>query len=155
MLKLKAIAAMALNRTIGYQQRLPWHLSEELKHFKETTLNQTLLMGRKTFESMGARPLPHRKTYILTTQDVPYEGVQIIHSIEALNSVNETVWLCGGAQIYKQFLPSCSELILSVIQKEYPGDAFFPPFEHLFEKKEIIQSNATFEVQRWVRKNGV
>ena len=91
MAQLKAIAAMALNRTIGYHQQLPWHIPEELKHFRETTLNQTLLMGRKTFESMGSRPLPHRQTYILTTKDISYEGVKTIHSINELDSIDGTV----------------------------------------------------------------
>ena len=152
MAHLKAIAAMALNRTIGYKQQLAWHIPEELKHFKETTLNQTLLMGRKTFESMGARPLPHRQTYLLTTQDITYDGAKTIHSIDELDSLDTTVWLCGGAQLYKQFLPLCSELILSIIQKEYEGDAFFPPFEHLFEKNEVIKPSSEFEIQRWFRK---
>ena len=153
MAQLKAIAAMALNRTIGFKQQLPWHISEELKHFRATTLNQTLLMGRKTFESMGSRPLPHRQTYILSTRDIAYEGVKTIHSINELDSLDDTVWICGGAQIYEQFLPLCSELLLSVIQKEFEGDVFFPPFEHLFTQKEILKRTDSFEIQRWIRKN--
>ena len=153
MAQLKAIAAMALNRTIGFKQQLLWHISEELKHFRATTLNQTLLMGRKTFESMGSRPLPHRQTYILSTRDIAYEGVKTIHSINELDSLDDTVWICGGAQIYEQFLPLCSELLLSVIQKEFEGDVFFPPFEHLFTQKEILKRTDSFEIQRWIRKN--
>ena len=153
MFEMKAIAAMALNRVIGNNQQLPWHIPEELKHFRETTLNQTLLMGRKTFESMGARPLPHRKTYILTTNNTRFEGVHTIHSINELDTLNETIWLCGGAKIYEQFLPQCSELILTVILQTFDGDAFFPPFEHLFEKKEIIKQTDRFEIQRWIRKH--
>ncbi len=151
--EMKAIAAMALNRTIGYHQELPWHIPEELKHFRTTTLHQTLLMGRKTFESMGSHPLPQRTTYILTTKNTKYKGVQTIHSINELANINETIWLCGGAKIYEQFLPLCSELILTVIQKNFDGDTFFPPFEHLFSLKKIINHTDNFEIQHWVRKN--
>ena len=80
----KAIAAMSINRVIGCQQQLPWHIPEELKWFKQVTLNQTLLMGRKTFESMGCRPLPQRKTYVLTRNHVSFQGIEVIHSPEEL-----------------------------------------------------------------------
>lgn len=149
--EMKAIAAMALNRVIGNNQQLPWHIPEELKHFRATTLNQTILMGRKTFESMGTRPLPHRRTYILSTNNTRYEGVHTIHSINELNAIDGTIWVCGGAKIYEQLLPLCSELILTVIQQEFEGDVFFPHFEHLFEKKEIINRTNRFEIQRWVQ----
>ena len=156
MVTFKAIAAMASNRVIGRNNRLPWHLSEELQHFRQTTLHQTLLMGRKTFESMGSRPLPQRTTYVLTHRAFPAEGVRVITDISQISATVETVWVCGGASVYAQLLPICDELLLSVIFQTYDGDAFFPPFEHLFKKEEIVKKTDTFEIQRWVsiQKNG-
>lgn len=149
MAEFKAIVAMGLNRSIGYQQRLPWHIPEELKWFRQTTLHQTLLMGRKTFESMGCRPLPQRTTYVLTHQNIQYKGVKTIQSVHDLNNIEGPIWICGGAHIYEQFLPLCSEIFLSIVQNNYPGDAFFPPFENLFRKAEILKKTDQFEVQKW------
>lgn len=147
----KAIAAMASNRTIGDNGRLPWRISEELQWFRQTTLNQVLLMGRKTFESIGGRPLPQRTTYVLSSQKTIYEGAHTIASIDELATLTGTVWLCGGARVYEQFLPLCSELLLSVIYKPYEGDAVFPKFEHLFQKQGILKTTQEFKVQRWIR----
>ena len=156
MVAFKAIAAMASNRVIGRGNRLPWHLPEELQHFRQTTLHQTLLMGRKTFESTGSRPLPQRTTYVLTHHAFPAENVHVITDISQIPATVETVWVCGGASIYAQLLPICDELLLSVIFQMYDGDAFFPPFEHLFRKERILKKTDTFEIQRWVsiQKNG-
>ena len=147
---LKAIAAMSVNRVIGRDNRLPWNLPEELQHFRQTTLHQTLLMGRKTFESMGCRPLPNRTTFVLTHRTFPAEGVHVITDISQIPATVETVWVCGGATVYAQLLPLCDELLLSVIRQSYDGDAFFPPFEHLFQKTEVVKKTETFEVQRWL-----
>lgn len=150
MVTFKAIAAMASNRVIGRNNRLPWHLSEELQHFRQTTLHQTLLMGRKTFESMGSRPLPQRTTYVLTHRAFPAENVHVITDISQIPATVKTVWVCGGASIYAQLLPICDELLLSVIRQTYDGDAFFPPFEHLFKKVDVVKKTEAFEVQRWI-----
>ena len=147
----KAIAAMASNHVIGNNGKLPWHIPEELQWFRQTTLHQILLMGRKTFESMGCRPLPYRTTYVLSSQKISYEGIRAITSIDELSDLQETIWLCGGTHIYEQFLPLCSELFLSVIHKPYEGDAFFPEFEHLFKKQSILKTTEVFDVQKWVR----
>ena len=148
----KAIAAMASNRVIGKDQRLPWHIPEELSWFRQVTLHQTLLMGRKTFESMGCKALPQRTTYVLSSnQNVNFPHVSIIPSLSALEAIKGTVWVCGGMRIYEQFLPICSELILSVIKEGYEGDAFFPKFEHIFSLRSILKQTDKFEVQQWVR----
>lgn len=147
----KAIAAMSINRVIGCQQQLPWHIPEELKWFKQVTLNQTLLMGRKTFESMGCRPLPQRKTYVLTRNHVSFQGVEVIHSPEELYGLGGTVWVCGGAHVYEQLLPICDELILSIIPQTIEGDAFFPSFESYFKLNAILKQTDAFEVQSWVK----
>ena len=74
----------------------------------------------------------------------------MITDISQIPETAETVWVCGGASIYAQLLPICDELLLSVIFQTYDGDAFFPPFEHLFKKEEILKKTDTFEVQRWI-----
>ena len=141
---------MSVNRVIGRDNRLPWNLPEELQHFRQTTLHQTLLMGRKTFESMRCRPLPNRTTFVLTHRAFPAEGVHVITDISQIPATVETVWVCGGATVYAQLLPLCDELLLSVIRQSYDGDAFFPPFEHLFQKTEVVKQTEAFEVQRWL-----
>ena len=140
---------MASNRIIGNNGKLPWHIPEELQWFRQTTLHQILLMGRKTFESMGCRPLPQRTTYVLSSQKVPYEGIHAISSIDALNELQGTVWLCGGAYMYEQFLPLCSELFLTVIHNTYEGDTVFPKFEHLFKQQSVLKITEAFEIQKW------
>ena len=149
----KAIAAMSINRVIGCQQQLPWHIPEELQWFKQVTLNQTLLMGRKTFESMGCRPLPQRKTYVLTRNIISFQGVEVIHDPEELYGLGGTVWVCGGAHVYEQLLPICDELILSVIPQTVEGDAFFPTFESHFKLNAILKQTDAFEVQSWIKKD--
>lgn len=147
----KAIAAMASNRTIGNNGKLPWHIPEELQWFRKTTLHQTLLMGRKTFESMGCRPLPQRTTYVLSSKEISYEGIHAITSLNELANIQGTVWLCGGAHMYEQFLPLCSELFLTVIHRAYEGDAVFPNFEHLFKQQAVLKTTEDFEIQRWIK----
>ena len=142
---------MASNRVIGNNGKLPWHIPEELQWFRQTTLHQTLLMGRKTFESMGCRPLPQRTTYVLSSQEISYEGIRAITSIDELSNLQGVVWLCGGAHMYEQFLPLCSELFLTIIHNPYEGDAVFPKFEHLFKQQAILKTTEAFEVQRWER----
>ena len=156
MVTFTAIAAMTSDRVIGRNNRLPWHLPEELQHFRQTTLHQTLVMGRKTFESMGCRPLPQRTTYVLTRHIFARDDVQVITDVSQIPATVETVWVCGGASIYAQLLPICDELLLSVIRQPYDGDTFFPPFEHLFRKVEVVKKSEAFEVQRWlaIKKTG-
>jgi len=136
-MRIALIAAMTKNNVIGNQNKLPWHFPEELKYFKKITLGKPIIMGRKTFESMGSRPLPNRPNIILT-QDKHFlaEGCTIVHSVEealkvASNKVagtgnNEEIMVIGGAKIYQQFLPLASRLYLTIIHEEYTGDAYFP-----------------------------
>ncbi len=147
----KAIAAMSINRVIGCQQQLPWHVPEELQWFKQVTLHQTLLMGRKTFESMGCRPLPQRKTYVLSRNFISFQGVEVIHAPEELYGLGGTVWVCGGAHVYQQLLPICDELILSIIPQIIEGDAFFPPFESYFKLNATLKQSDAFKVQSWIK----
>jgi dihydrofolate reductase len=148
----KAIAAMSENRVIGNQGGIPWHLPEDFKWFKQTTMGDILVMGRKTYASIG-RPLPGRQTYVLSRQQQAIEGVEIIHSLDTLNKLktDRTIWIAGGGDIYKQLLPMCEELYLSRVHREVEGDAFFPEFESSFELNDILLDAPGFTVERWVR----
>ncbi len=142
MQRLVAIVAMSANRVIGREGRLPWHYSEDLKFFKRTTLGHPILMGRATFESIG-KPLPGRQNIVLSRTMAPREGVTVIRAVSELPQVcdtAETVFVIGGAKVFDDLLPRCDALYLTFISKEYEGDVLLPPFEHLFELKEIIGS---------------
>ncbi|MFQ3224454.1 MAG: dihydrofolate reductase [Lentimonas sp.] len=151
--KFKAIAAMAENRVIGNQGDIPWHLPEDFKWFKKTTMAAILVMGRKTYESIG-RPLPGRKTFVLSRTPREIPGVHSFTDLEMLDhfETDKTIWIAGGGEIYKQMLPRCSELYLTRVHRTVEGDAYFPEFEHLFELAETVQENADFTVERWVKK---
>lgn len=148
---MKAIVATALNGVIGLDNALPWHLPEDLKFFKAMTLGQTLLMGRKTFESLP-KLLPGRKTIILSRKDLSVPGGKVIHSFEELFSlpIEGELWICGGAQIYALALPYCEELYLTRVKQVVAGDTYFPPFEPPFVQKETIQETPLFSILRYV-----
>ena len=151
--QLIAIVAMAGNRVIGRDGKLPWHLPEDLKFFKRTTLGHPILMGRKTFDSIG-RPLPGRKNIVLSRTMPPREGVEVIRDISELPRVcgdAEKVFLIGGAQLFAELLPRCSGLYLTWIEQEYEGDVMLPPFEHLFVIEDIIGGGDGFEFRYYER----
>ena len=130
-MRLSIIAAMSLNRVIGRDNRLPWHLPADWAHFKKLTMGHCLLMGRKTLESIG-RPLPGRTTVVLTRQrEYASPGVRVTHSLEeALRMVSgDEVFIAGGAEIYRQTLPRAERLYLTVIQATLEGDTYFPEFD--------------------------
>jgi len=127
--RIAVIAAMAINRVIGIENRLPWHLPEDLKHFKALTLGHHIVMGRKTYESIG-RPLPGRTT-VIVTRDPGYrvEGCLTAHSIDeaiVLSAADDEVFFVGGAELYAQVLSRADRLYLTEIQIEVAGDAHFP-----------------------------
>jgi dihydrofolate reductase len=125
------IWAMGENRTIGKDNDMPWHLPADLAYFKKVTSGHTVLMGRKTHESIG-RSLPNRKNIIIThNKEYKAEGCTVVHSVEeALNHTNEDeVFVIGGAQIYDVFLPTADRLYITQIEQSFDGDAFFPPFD--------------------------
>ena len=131
-MRLSIIAAMSANRVIGNNNNLPWRLPADLKRFKSLTMGHHLIMGRKTFESIG-KPLPGRTTVVITHQTgFAPEGVLVAHSIDqALDVVtgDDEVFVAGGAQIYQQMLPRADRLYLTSIHEEFEGDTNFPEFE--------------------------
>jgi dihydrofolate reductase len=146
----KAIAAMSLNRVIGNGNQIPWHLPEDFKWFKATTTGHIIVMGRKTFESIG-KPLPNRETIVLSRSKFSHPGVKTVCSLEELPAMTapRQVFICGGAQIYEQALPLCSELLLTLVKRQVEGDAFFPKFEDQFQLAETIQETADFKILRY------
>lgn len=149
----KAIAAMSLNRVIGAGNQIPWHLPEDFKWFKELTTGNVIVMGRKTFESIG-KPLPNRETIILSRSQFSFPGVRTISDLTEINLANESreVFICGGAQVYTQALPLCSELYLTLVKREVKGDAFFPAFEHSFQLFEEVRDTPEFKILRYRQK---
>jgi dihydrofolate reductase len=150
----KAIAAMSLNRVIGAGNKIPWHLPEDFKWFKATTTGHVIVMGRKTFESIG-KPLPNRETVVLSRSAWAHPGVRTICSLEELSGLagDRQVFICGGAQIYEQALPLCSDLFLTLVKREVAGgDAFFPPFEDKFELAEEIRDTPEFKILHYRRR---
>jgi dihydrofolate reductase len=125
------IAAVSDNNVIGRGNALPWRIPEDLARFKALTLESTLVMGRKTFESIG-RPLPGRTTLVLTRRtDFAAPGVLVAHSpAEAVSLVRGPhAFVAGGADVYELFLPRATKLFLTRVHAEYEGDTFFPRFD--------------------------
>jgi dihydrofolate reductase len=143
----KAIAAMSLNRVIGAGNRIPWHLPEDFKWFKAMTTGHVLVMGRKTFESIG-RPLPNRTTIVLSRCAFSAPGVTVVPSLDFLRPEGDAreYFICGGAEVYAQALPRCSDLYLTLVKREVEGDTFFPPFEEMFELVSMVQENPDFRI---------
>ena len=129
---LHMIYARARNGVIGKQGQLPWHLPEDLAHFKRTTLGQPVVMGRVTWESLPEkfRPLPGRTNVVVSRQtSFKATGAQVVSSLEAamaLFPTNEVVWLIGGAQLYAQALSMASQIVVTEIDADFEGDAFAP-----------------------------
>ncbi|MFH1462257.1 MAG: type 3 dihydrofolate reductase [bacterium] len=132
-LKISIIAALGNNRVIGINNTLPWNLPADLKHFHKLTLEKPVIMGQKTFESIG-RPLPGRTNIILTRdENFQAENCIIVNSIEkALEAAKgfEEVMICGGVSVYKQFLALADRMHLTLIEGDFKGDAYFPEFDY-------------------------
>lgn len=126
---LSAIVAMSENRVIGINNQLPWRLPADLNHFKTITTGHPIIMGRKTYESIG-RPLPNR-TNIILTRDHQFNatGCLVAHSLaDAIQHANdsEEIFIIGGAEIYKQCLVDVSRIYLTIVHNQFEGDAYFP-----------------------------
>jgi dihydrofolate reductase len=149
----KAIAAMSLNRVIGRGNSIPWHLPEDFKWFKKMTTGQVVVMGRKTFQSIG-KPLPNRTTIVLTRSGESIPGVVKVSSLaeidcKTLGLPGREIFICGGAEIYAQALPSCSDLYLTLVKRTVEGDTFFPPFEDRFELVAVLAETPEFKIQHY------
>jgi dihydrofolate reductase len=179
----KAIAAMSENRVIGAGNQIPWHLPEDFKWFKRMTSGHVVIMGRKTFETIG-KPLPNRVNIVLTRHpgrlkksfpelfggawvargktrvesafqfDLPQVGgvaatdLRLVKSFLKLSPEDSPLdfFICGGAQVYEQALPLCSDLYLTRVKRVVEGDTFFPPFEDRFAEHGQIQDDPDFTI---------
>lgn len=187
----KAIAAMSLNRVIGAGNKIPWHLPEDFKWFKQLTSGNVVIMGRKTFESLG-KPLPNRINIVLSRHpgrlqrdfpgvfgnawvgrgkthipDRPHQfelpkvggaaavDLRIIKDVLKLDPASSPLefFIAGGAQVYEQTLPFCSDLYLTVVKREVEGDAFFPPFEDKFDLVATLRDEPEFKILHYRHKS--
>ena len=153
-------AAIGKNNVIGINNDLPWKLSGDLKYFAKTTTGKSVLMGRKTFESILSKlgkPLPNRKNYVLSRTENYIDGVEIIKDLQtfANEKKNEEVFIIGGASVYEQALPLVDRMYLTEVEYEGAGDAFFPEFnpadwmlinEEKHEKDEKNEYNYSFKI---------
>lgn len=131
MKNLTIIVAMSENNVIGLNGKLPWHMPSDLKRFKNLTINNSVIMGRKTFESIG-RILPNRENIILTKQNnFNIYGAKIANNLEdAIKQSSNNVFIIGGEEIYRQTLPIVNKLEITKIHRNYDGNAFFPKINY-------------------------
>ena len=142
---------MAQNRAIGCGNKIPWHIPEDFKWFKQLTMGNILVMGRKTFESIG-KPLPGRTTFILSHQKTLFPGVQIITSLDEIKKYlseddKRSIFICGGANVYSQTIHLCTDVYLTLVKRTVlEADTFMLPFEHLFSKSTTLQDHSEFSI---------
>ncbi|HPE43104.1 MAG TPA: dihydrofolate reductase [Bacteroidales bacterium] len=157
------IVAMAQNRAIGINNNMPWHLSADLKRFKKLTSGHSVIMGRKTFESLPGGPLPNRRNIILseTLNPVPKSCEKVESIAEALRLTNQEqeVFVIGGGSIYEQFLPLADKLYLTIIEADFEADTYFPFINYndweLTEKEVMdndLQSDFVYRFETYERK---
>jgi dihydrofolate reductase len=147
----KAIVAMSLNRAIGKDNKLPWHLPEDLKWFKKLTTGNVIVMGRKTWESIG-KPLPNRESIVVTRSEIPG-----IRTVTTLNAIDPTAdprehFIIGGAQLFREAFPHCSDLYLTLVKRHVDGDVFLDPFEDRFQLAETILDNPEMSILHYRQK---
>ena len=150
---LTAIAAVAQNGVIGNNNDLIWHLPDDLKHFKNLTKGHTIIMGRKTWESIGAKPLPHR-THVVITRNFDYEaqGAEVVTTIdEALEIArdDEQPFIVGGAEIYKLALPFLKRMEITLVHHDFEGDTSFPDFDDSQWKETRSTYHKADEKHKW------
>ena len=143
--RFKAIVAMSLNRAIGKDNKLPWHLPEDLKWFKKLTTGHVIIMGRKTWDSIG-KPLPNRESIVVTRTEIP--GIRTVRNLSEINPNADAreYFVIGGAQLFQEALPLCSDLFLTLVKREVEGDVFLGTFEDRFVLRETIQDAPDFSI---------
>ncbi|MGB5686255.1 MAG: dihydrofolate reductase [Candidatus Electrothrix sp.] len=155
------IAAMAANRVIGRGKTIPWDIPGEQTRFKEITMGHNLIMGRKTWESIG-QPLPGRRN-IVVTRNLEFQapGAEVVHSLEqgfALTEGEKKVFVIGGAQLYQLALERADTLILTELEQEIAGDAFFPAFScppFVLVRTEEVEEPMSYSIRTYQRRKGM
>ena len=149
-----AIVAMTRNRVIGKNNKIPWRLPGEQKWFKAITMGHAVLMGRKTFESIG-RPLPGRHNIVVTrSRDI--EGVEVVRDLQEFDpnpyeENGKNLFVIGGSEIYRALLPRCKAIYVTMVKQEHDGDTYFPEFESGFEIQEVIRETPEYDMLRYGR----
>jgi len=148
-MSIKLICAISKNNVIGKDNKLPWNISEDLKRFKELTSNNLIVMGRKTFDSIG-RPLPNRKNIVLSkNKSLIIDSVEVFNSpadvidYHKKNSEQKDLYVIGGTYIYELFFEYCEYLYITFVDKEYLGDAFFPKVD--WNKWKLISEESGYD----------
>jgi dihydrofolate reductase len=148
------IVAMTAQRLIGKDGTLPWHLPDDLAFFKQTTSGHAIVMGRKTFDSIG-RPLPKRQNIVLTRdRSWSHPGVTVIHDTRELSNaltMPGEVYIIGGAEIYQAFLPQTDALLITHVKENFSGDTYFPAYDAEFPHQEVVLEHEAFTVMRHTR----
>ncbi|MEI6533289.1 MAG: dihydrofolate reductase [Candidatus Roizmanbacteria bacterium] len=154
------IACISKNRGLGYKNKLLWKISEDLKFFRDTTLHHPIIMGRKTYESIG-KPLPNRTNIVVSrNKALVIQGCIVVDSLEKAiveaQKINKTIFIIGGSEIYKQGIVLADTLYLTCINADAPqADSFFPEFADAFSHKEVLMrgnhEHITFEIKKYTR----
>jgi dihydrofolate reductase len=151
----KAIAAMTPSRVIGRGNTIPWKIPGEQKWFKEVTMGHCVLMGSKTYVSIG-KPLPGRRNLVVSRKQY-WEGVELIRDLAQFNPADyqEEIFVIGGAEIYRQLLDRCDELLITRLKAEYSGDIYFPEYESKFRIVEQLRETPDYRIFRYARRDPV
>jgi dihydrofolate reductase len=151
--RFKAIVAMSLNRAIGKDNKLPWHIPEDLRWFKKLTTGNVIIMGRKTWDSIG-KPLPNRESIVISRSPQKIAGIRTVQSLSEIDPARDErdYFIIGGAQLFEAALPLCSDIFLTLVKREVDGDVFLPPFEDEFQLVEVIDEKPEFSIQHFRRK---
>ena len=151
------IVAMTKDKVIGLNGSIPWHISEEIKLFKQLTINNTVIMGRITYESIG-KPLPDRNNIVISSTLKSIEGVDVCTDLQKgigqAEKYNKKIFIIGGAQIYKAALPLIDKLYISWIKKDYKGDIYFPDFDISSWNIEKKETHDEFDFIIYIQKEG-
>ncbi|MCK9408603.1 MAG: dihydrofolate reductase [Bacteroidetes bacterium] len=159
-MKLTIIAAMNAKRVIGNNGEIPWSIPEDLHRFKQLTVGHTVLMGRKTFVSIG-KPLPERRNIVLTRSGRLMPGAEYAISIDSALKLllpDESAFIIGGGEIFRQLLERADELLLTIVENDDEGDTFFPPYTQLVGTLftlRTVEYHAGFRYESYVRSVGI
>ena len=157
------ISAIAKNNVIGKDNDLIWHISEDLKRFKKLTSGCSIIMGRKTYESLPFKPLPNRKNIVISSKKIEFKGSIVVSSPEEalkLCKEDEEVFICGGASIYSYFLDEVDKMYITEVHESFEGDTFFPEIDYtkwkLTESQEGLKdkkNNLKYSFRNYIRKH--
>lgn len=135
------IAAVGKNLELGKDNKLLWNIPEDMKYFRKTTDGKTVVMGRKTFESIG-KALPNRKNIVLSTQNIDLDSVIVVNDYRDILSLDEDIFIIGGSQIYSLFLPYADKLYLTEIAEGKECDSYFPVFDKSLYYRKVIRESS-------------